>query len=155
MGFPGGAVLSCFNRVQLCDSMDCSLPGSSVHGILQAKILEWAVISSIGDLPDRGLKPASLCLLNCQEVSFPLAYLRSPPRIHLPMHKRRRGFNPSSGKPPGERNGNPLLYSWLENSMDRGAWQTTVHGVAKSWTWLSMHTLPTHTHHRHEISYVP
>ena len=83
MGFPGGAVLSCFNHVQLCDSMDCSPPGSSVHGILQAKILEWAVISSIGDLPDRGLEPASLCLLNFQEVSFPLAYLRSPPGVQV------------------------------------------------------------------------
>ena len=36
-----------------------------------------------------------------------------------------------------EGNGNPLQYSCLENSMDRGAWQTTIHGVAKSWTWLS------------------
>ena len=32
---------------------------------------------------------------------------------------------------PGEGNGNPLLYSCLENSMDRGVWQATVHGVAK------------------------
>ena len=40
---------------------------------------------------------------------------------------------------PGEGNGNPLQYSWSENSMDRGAWQATVHGVAKSQTWLSMH----------------
>ena len=31
----------------------------------------------------------------------------------------------------GEGNGNPLQYSYLENSMDRGAWQATVHGVAK------------------------
>ena len=31
--------------VRLCDSMDCSLPGSSVHGILQARILEWVAIS--------------------------------------------------------------------------------------------------------------
>ena len=31
-------------------------------------------------------------------------------------------------------NGNPLQYSCLENSMDRGAWQTTVHGVTKSWS---------------------
>ena len=38
---------------------------------------------------------------------------------------------------PGEGNGNPLLYSCLENPMDRGAWQTRVHGVAKSWTRLS------------------
>ena len=33
------------NRVQLCDPMDCSLPGSSVHGIFQARVLEWVAIS--------------------------------------------------------------------------------------------------------------
>ena len=38
------------------------------------------------------------------------------------------------GRSPGEGNGNPLQYSCLENTMDRGAWQGTVHGVAKSWT---------------------
>ena len=36
------------------------------------------------------------------------------------------------GRSPGVGNGNPLQYSCLENSMDRGAWQATVHGVAKS-----------------------
>ena len=49
---------------------------------------------------------------------------------------------PGSGRPPGERNGNPLQYSCLENPMDRGAWQATVHRVAKSQTrlkWLSTH----------------
>ena len=35
----------------LCDPMDCSLPGSSVHGFLQARILEWVAIHSPGDLP--------------------------------------------------------------------------------------------------------
>ena len=40
-------------------------------------------------------------------------------------------------KIPGEGNGNPLQYFLLENSMDRGAWQVTVHGIAKSWTWQS------------------
>ena len=38
----------------------------------------------------------------------------------------------------GEGNGNPLQYSCLENPMDRGAWQATVHGVTKSWTRLSV-----------------
>ena len=38
------------------------------------------------------------------------------------------------------RNGNPLQYSCLENSMDRGAWWATVHGAAESWTWLSTYT---------------
>ena len=41
------------------------------------------------------------------------------------------------GRSPGEGNGNPLQYSCLENSMDRGAWKATVHGVTKSRTGLS------------------
>ena len=41
------------------------------------------------------------------------------------------------GSIPGEGNGYPLQYSCLENSMDRGAWQATVHGVTKSQTWPS------------------
>ena len=40
-----------------CDPMDCSLPGSSVRGILQAKILEWVVFPFLGDLPDPKIKP--------------------------------------------------------------------------------------------------
>ena len=39
---------------------------------------------------------------------------------------------PGSGRSPERRNGNPLQYSCLKNSMDRGAWWVTVHGVAKS-----------------------
>ena len=41
------------------------------------------------------------------------------------------------GRSPGEGNGNLLQYSCLENSMDGGAWWTTAHGVAKSWTRLN------------------
>ena len=44
------------------------------------------------------------------------------------------GSMPGLGRSPGEGNGNPFQYSCLENSMDRGAWQATVHVVAKSWT---------------------
>ena len=44
---------------------------------------------------------------------------------------------PGSGRSPGEGNGNPLQYSCLENSMDRGACWATVQWVTKSWTWLS------------------
>ena len=51
------------------------------------------------------------------------------------------GLIPGSGRSPGERNGNPLQYSCLENSMDRGAWWATVHRVAKSQTRLSDFTL--------------
>ena len=43
---------------------------------------------------------------------------------------------PGLGKSPGGENGNPLQYSCLENPMNRGAWQATVHGVAESQTQL-------------------
>ena len=49
-----------------------------------------------------------------------------------------------SGGSPGEGNGYPFQYSYLENSMDRGAWGATVHGVVKSRTWLSDFTFPFH-----------
>ena len=47
------------------------------------------------------------------------------------------GLIPGSGRSPGERNGNPLQYSCLENPMDWGAWWAAVHEVTKSRTWLS------------------
>ena len=47
-----------------------------------------------------------------------------------------RGLTSGSGISLGEGNGNPLQYSCQENPMDRGALRATVHGVAKSWTWL-------------------
>ena len=47
---------------------------------------------------------------------------------------RDAGLTPGSGRSPGGQNGNPLQYSCLKNSMDRGDWRATVHGVAKSQT---------------------
>ena len=44
----------------LCESMDCSPPGSTVHVILQARILEWVVMPPLGDLPNPGIEPRSL-----------------------------------------------------------------------------------------------
>ena len=44
------------------------------------------------------------------------------------------GSNPEAGRSPGVGNGNPFQYSCLENSMDRGAWQGTIHGVTESQT---------------------
>ena len=64
---------------------------------------------------------------------------------------RDMGSNPGSGSSPGGGQGNPLQYSCLENSMERGAWRATGHGVTKSQTWLSACThAHTHTHtHNH------
>ena len=50
------------------------------------------------------------------------------------------GLNPRSERSPQGINGNPLQYSYLENSMDRGAWRATTQGEAKSQTQLSTHT---------------
>ena len=47
---------------------------------------------------------------------------------------RDTGSIPGSGRFPGGGRGNPLQYSCLENSMDRGTWQAIVQGVTKSWT---------------------
>ena len=54
-----------------------------------------------------------------------------------PANVGHTGSIPGSGGSLGVGNGNPLQYSCLENPMERGAWQATVHGVAKSRTRLS------------------
>ena len=60
--------------------MDCSLPGSSVRGILQARILEWVAIPFSEDLPDPGLKPRSPTL---QADSLPS---KSPGKPHFALY---------------------------------------------------------------------
>ena len=80
----------------LCDLMDFSLPGSSVHEILQARILEWVAISySRGSSQPR----------DRTQVSHIAGRLFTVTRIKC-----------------GESNGTPLQYSCLENTMDGGAW---------------------------------
>ena len=56
---------------------------------------------------------------------------------NLPAMQVDPGSVPGLGRSPGEGNGNPLQYSCLENSKDRGVWRATVLGVAKSQTGLS------------------
>ena len=56
MEVKGFAIQSCLT---LCDPMDCSLPGFSVHGNSPARILEWVAIPFLRDLPDPGIKPRS------------------------------------------------------------------------------------------------
>ena len=57
---------------------------------------------------------------------------------NLPAMQVDLGLIPWSGKSPGEGDSNPLQYFYLENSINRGAWQATVHGVAESQTRLSV-----------------
>ena len=65
----------------LCDPMDCSPPDSPVHGILQARMLEWiAMLSFRGSPPTQGLNPHLLSLLCWQVGSLLLALYRKPSR---------------------------------------------------------------------------
>ena len=110
----------CCLVIQTCltlwDPIDCSSPpGSSVHRILQARILEWAGISFSNS---QGRWPFNTRL---SEIKW---------KVNLSNNVPLKSWD-------GEGNGNPLQYSCLENSMDRGVWQATAHRVKKSWTWLN------------------
>ena len=59
----------------LCDPMDCSLPGSSIDGILLARILEWVAMPAFRGFPDAGIEPVSPAL---QANSLPLSHQGSP-----------------------------------------------------------------------------
>ena len=63
------------------------------------------------------------------------------------------GLIPGSGRSPGVGNVNPLQYSCLENSMNKGAWQAIVHGVAKSQLRLRLNSY-THTHGLLDIYFI-
>ena len=53
--------------------------------------------------------------------------------MNVPVSARDAGSIFGLERSPGEGNGNPLRYFWLGNPMDRGAWQSIVHGVSKEW----------------------
>ena len=56
----------------LIDTMDCSPPGSSVHGIFRQKYWSGLPFSPPGYVPDPWIKPPSLCLLHCRQILYPL-----------------------------------------------------------------------------------
>ena len=61
----------------LCNPINCSLPGSSVHGIFQARIWSGLPFPSTGDLPERGVKLTPLISLIFHVISLPLGHLES------------------------------------------------------------------------------
>ena len=148
--------------------MDCSPPGSSVHGILQTQgsdphllcLLHWQGGSlslappgkpKLEGLFSTGSRKRETVGVKHMPMNFTtelnlkfilLTHIYSVPFRHCGLPRwlsskeyacqcKRPKFDPGSERSPGEGNGNPLQYSCLGNSMDRGAWQATVHGVAK------------------------
>ena len=73
-----------------------------------------------------------MCLNGASQVALAI---KNPPANAGDI--RDTGMSPGWGRSPGGGHGNPLQYSSLENPMDRGAWQATVHGVTKSQTQQS------------------
>ena len=71
-------VMSLQSCPALCNPLDSSPPGPSVHGILQARILEWVAMPSSGDLPNPGIKPGSPLAPALQADSLPLSHQGSP-----------------------------------------------------------------------------
>ena len=62
----------------LCDPIVCSLPSSSVHGVLQARIQEWVAIFLLhGIFLTQGPNPCILCLLHCMWILYPLSHQQS------------------------------------------------------------------------------
>ena len=138
----------------LWNPMDCSLPVSSVRGILQAGILEWVAIS-FSKVNRKVISHQSTQLAfppGLEEVESNMKWLACVSGL-CPMEKGFPGLSgqesarsagaagvssliPGPGRSPGGGNGNPLQYSWLESPTDRGAWRATVHGVADSQTRL-------------------
>ena len=97
----------------LCNSRDCGPPGSSVHGIFQARILESAAIS----ISHAFFFPGGS---DGKESACKAGVAGDPSSI------------PGSGRSPGGGHGNPLQSSCLQNPMNRGAWWATAHKVAES-----------------------
>ena len=93
----------------LCYPMSCSMPGFPVLHCLQEFAQTCVHWVSIGGSDDK----------------------------EFACNAGDAGLITGSGRSPREENGNPLQYSCLENSMDRGTWWATVHGVTKSWIRLS------------------
>ena len=65
------------------------------------------------------------------ENNFPWGFPGNSVVRNPPANAGDAGLTPGLGRSPGEENGNPVWYSFLENSMDRGAWQATVMGLQR------------------------
>ena len=75
------------SHVQLCDPMDCSLPGFSIHEIFRARVPEWVAISFSGDLSDPGIKPESPA---CRQTLYPLHHQGSSRTWKQHIHRQIR-----------------------------------------------------------------
>ena len=144
----------------LSPSTSTYIPGASGHWKQQKLFMTKIKIHIVIQLiiwfychPKNYLSSLWLSLFNCRIKNNHIEYILSPGKINLiyfyrgfpgssdgkesACHAGNPGLIPRLGRSPKEGNGSPPQYSCLKNSMDRGAWGATVHGVAKSQIWLS------------------
>ena len=101
-------LLTWLSRIWLCETlMDCSLPGSSVHGILWSRLLEWVAIPFSGDLPNPGIEPGSPTLQVDSLLSEPPG---KPMITGVGWHAFFQGIFRIQGLNPGLPHGRQVLY---------------------------------------------
>ena len=113
---------------KLCNQQFKSIKSTSVPGqpSIEKKDQTWVLIST----------PASTGSI-FEQVKLSKRFIGGSGGKESTCNSGDLDLIPGSRRSPGRGYGNPLQYSFLENSKDRVAWQATVHGIAKSWTWLS------------------
>ena len=129
-------MLSRFSHVRVCNPVDHSPPGSSVHGILQVRKLEWAAMPSSRDLPDPGIQPMSLTAPALAggyfttsttweapyDPAIPPLYIYLKETITLTLIFTTYEVADIYAVSREKAMAPPLQYSCLENPMDGGAW---------------------------------
>ena len=130
----------------LCDPVDCSLPGSSVHGILQARILEWVAISFSRDLSDQG---SNLGLPHCRQTLYHLSHQGSR-KGGLKLWNREKCFSfllscSVFSRPSHLTAHLSVLSSWLKYALKITNWHNCI-AFPPNWFSLSLYTPHTHTH---------
>ena len=110
------------------------LAGYSPLRCKEPNVIEWLTLSPFFFFP--------VTIRLCTPPGLP-RWLNGKESASQCRRHRRREFHPWVGKIPWKGNGNSLQYSCLENPMDRGTWQATVHGVSKTQMLLNTEV---HTH---------
>ena len=143
-----------------------SLPGPPISRV--SHIASWTSILKILPCDTVKFRPGSLG--NWQTIGISISnywcnWILPPQKSELPRWLRDKestcsardtGSIPGTGRSPGGGHGNPLQNSCLENPMDSGAWQATVHGAAKSRTRLKRLSTHARTHtHTHILRRTP
>ena len=117
-------MVSVLSRVRPCSPVDCSPPGSSVHGILQAGIPEWAAIPFSRGSCRPGDRTCVSCIPALQADSYPWCHLGARPPWHVTLI------------PSSEQTGNKgLMIPTLEKRKLRGRWSSQGHRAGTCYDW--------------------